>query len=113
MEAARHCASRFRSKSTDPRPVDFALGSQRDAHAGKLNWPSPSRCLTRPFRPRSSTKPHADNVFIRLAGLPVAVGRRIEVTADLGWVRVWCLGDLVADHDRSAVVSPQLSAGGS
>ena len=81
MEAARHCASRFRSKSTDLRPVDFALGSQRDAHAGKLNLPSPSRCLTRPFRPRSSTKPHADNVFIRLAGLPVAVGRRIEVTA--------------------------------
>ena len=31
---------------------------------------------------------------------PLAVGRRIEVTADLGRVRVWCGGDLVADHAR-------------
>jgi transposase len=31
---------------------------------------------------------------------PVAVGRRIEVTADLQRVRVWCAGNLVADHDR-------------
>ena len=31
---------------------------------------------------------------------PVAVGRRIEVTADLGRVRVWCGGALVADHAR-------------
>ena len=32
---------------------------------------------------------------------PVAVGRRIEVTADLGRVRVWCGGALVADHARA------------
>jgi transposase len=31
---------------------------------------------------------------------PVAVGRRIEVTAGLERVRVWCGGNLVADHDR-------------
>jgi transposase len=31
---------------------------------------------------------------------PSAVGRRIEVTADLGRVRVWCQGALVADHAR-------------
>lgn len=31
---------------------------------------------------------------------PVAIGRRIEITADLDRVRVWCEGTLVADHDR-------------
>lgn len=31
---------------------------------------------------------------------PAAVGRRIEVIADLARVRVWCAGRLVADHDR-------------
>jgi transposase len=31
---------------------------------------------------------------------PTAVGRRIEVTADLTRVRVWSEGRLVADHDR-------------
>jgi transposase len=31
---------------------------------------------------------------------PVAVGRRIEMTADLHHVRVWCQGSLVADHAR-------------
>ena len=31
---------------------------------------------------------------------PAAVGRRVEVTADLERVRVWCDGRLVADHDR-------------
>jgi transposase len=31
---------------------------------------------------------------------PVAVGRRIEVTADLEHVRAWCGGTLVADHAR-------------
>lgn len=31
---------------------------------------------------------------------PVAVGRRIEITADLQRVRVWCGGNLVADHAR-------------
>jgi transposase len=31
---------------------------------------------------------------------PAAVGRRIEVTADLDRVRVWCAGTLVADHER-------------
>ena len=43
--------------------------------------------------------------YVRLDGNdysvhPVAVGRRIEVTADLERVRVWCGGALVADHDR-------------
>jgi transposase len=43
--------------------------------------------------------------YVRLDGNdysvhPVAVGRRIEVTADLGRVRVWCGGTLVADHAR-------------
>jgi transposase len=32
---------------------------------------------------------------------PVAVGRRIEVTADLHRVRGWCGGNLLADHDRA------------
>jgi transposase len=31
---------------------------------------------------------------------PSAIGRRIEVTADLHRVRVWCDGRLVADHER-------------
>ncbi|WP_396913742.1 IS21 family transposase [Mycolicibacterium sp.] len=31
---------------------------------------------------------------------PAAVGRRIEVVADLARVRVWCAGRLVAAHDR-------------
>ena len=31
---------------------------------------------------------------------PAAVGRRVEVTADLERVRVGCEGRLVADHDR-------------
>jgi transposase len=31
---------------------------------------------------------------------PVAVGRRIEITADLHRVRAWCGGTLVADHER-------------
>ena len=32
---------------------------------------------------------------------PAAVGRRIEVTADLARVRVWCEGKLAADHERA------------
>jgi transposase len=32
---------------------------------------------------------------------PVAIGRRIEITADLHRVQVWCDGRLVADHDRT------------
>ncbi|WP_421839994.1 IS21 family transposase [Mycobacterium sp.] len=31
---------------------------------------------------------------------PAAIGRRIEIIADLNRVRVWCDGTLVADHDR-------------
>jgi transposase len=31
---------------------------------------------------------------------PAAVGRRVEVAADLEQVRVWCNGRLVADHER-------------
>jgi uncharacterized protein (DUF427 family) len=31
---------------------------------------------------------------------PSVIGRRIEVTADLHRVRVWCDGRLVADHER-------------
>jgi transposase len=31
---------------------------------------------------------------------PAVVGRRVEVTADLERVRVWCEGQLVADHAR-------------
>lgn len=43
--------------------------------------------------------------YVRLDGNdysvhPVAIGRRIEITADLSRVRVWCGGTLVADHDR-------------
>jgi transposase len=53
---------------------------------------------------RTSTRLPRDH-YIRFDGNdysvhPVAVGRRIEVTADLGRVRVWCAGNLVADHDR-------------
>ena len=32
---------------------------------------------------------------------PVVIGRRVEVAADLERVRVWCEGQLVADHGRS------------
>jgi len=31
---------------------------------------------------------------------PTAVGRRVLVRADLDRVRVWCEGDVVADHQR-------------
>jgi transposase len=31
---------------------------------------------------------------------PAVIGRRVEVTADLERVRVWCEGRLVADHER-------------
>ena len=31
---------------------------------------------------------------------PSVIGRRIEITADVHRVRVWCEGKLVADHDR-------------
>jgi transposase len=31
---------------------------------------------------------------------PSVIGRRVEVTADLDRVRVWCDGRLVADHER-------------
>lgn len=53
---------------------------------------------------RNSTRLPRDH-YIRLDGNdysvhPGAVGRRIEVTADLGRVRVWCAGVLVADHER-------------
>lgn len=36
----------------------------------------------------------------RLLGASGRIGRRIEITADLSRVRVWCGGTLVADHDR-------------
>lgn len=47
----------------------------------------------------------AARYYVRLDGNdysvhPVAIGRRIEITADLSRVRVWCGGTLVADHDR-------------
>lgn len=53
---------------------------------------------------RHSTRLPRDH-YVRLDGNdysvhPVAVGRRIEVTADLRRVRVWCAGTLVADHAR-------------
>lgn len=53
---------------------------------------------------RTSTRLPRDH-YVRCDGNdysvhPVAVGRRIEVTADLGRVRVWCGGALVADHAR-------------
>jgi transposase len=53
---------------------------------------------------RTSTRLPRDH-YVRLDGNdysvhPVAVGRRIEVTADLARVRVWCAGTLVADHER-------------
>ncbi|MDT5169119.1 MAG: hypothetical protein QOD02_2450 [Mycobacterium sp.] len=54
---------------------------------------------------RNSTRLPRDH-YVRCDGNdysvhPVAVGRRIEVTADLGRVRVWCGGTVVADHGRS------------
>lgn len=53
---------------------------------------------------RHSTRLPRDH-YVRLDGNdysvhPAAVGRRIELTADLGRVRVWCAGNLVADHAR-------------
>ncbi len=53
---------------------------------------------------RSATRLPRDH-YVRLDGNdysvhPAVVGRRIELTADLGRVRVWCGGTLVADHER-------------
>lgn len=53
---------------------------------------------------RHSTRLPRDH-YVRLDGNdysvhPLAVGRRIEITADLGRVRVWCAGAMVADHER-------------
>lgn len=53
---------------------------------------------------RNSTRLPRDH-YVRLDGNdysvhPAAVGRRIEVTADLARVRVWCAGVMVADHER-------------
>ena len=53
---------------------------------------------------RHSTRLPRDH-YVRLDGNdysvhPVAIGRRIEVTADLGRVRVFCGGAVVADHAR-------------
>ncbi len=53
---------------------------------------------------RASTRLPRDH-YVRCDGNdysvhPVAVGWRIEVTADLGRVRVWSGGHLVADHAR-------------
>jgi hypothetical protein len=35
------------------------------------------------------------------SGDPAVIGRRIEVTADLARVRVFCDGRLAADHERT------------
>ncbi len=53
---------------------------------------------------RSSTRLARDH-YIRLDGNdysvhPAVIGRRIEVVADLGRVRAYCEGRVVADHDR-------------
>jgi transposase len=53
---------------------------------------------------RSSTR-LARDYYVRLDGNdysvhPTVIGRRIEVTADLARVRVFCDGTLVGDHDR-------------
>jgi transposase len=53
---------------------------------------------------RSSQRLPRDH-YVRLDGNdysvhPSVIGRRIEVTADLHRVRVWCDGRLVADHER-------------
>ena len=53
---------------------------------------------------RASTRLARDH-YIRLDGNdysvhPAAIGRRIEITADLARVRVWCGGTMVADHER-------------
>jgi transposase len=53
---------------------------------------------------RHSTRLPRDH-YVRLDGNdysvhPAAIGRRIEVTADLDRVRIWCGGALVGDHAR-------------
>jgi transposase len=53
---------------------------------------------------RTSTRLPRDH-YVRVDGNdysvhPVAVGRRIEITADLGRVQIWCQGNQVADHTR-------------
>ena len=53
---------------------------------------------------RSSQRLPRDH-YVRLDGNdysvhPLVIGRRIEVTADLHRIRVWCDGRLVADHER-------------
>jgi hypothetical protein len=54
---------------------------------------------------RSSARLARDN-YIRLHSNdysvhPAAIGRRIEITADLHRVRLFCDGRIVADHDRA------------
>lgn len=54
---------------------------------------------------RQATRLARDH-YVRLDGNdysvhPAVIGRRIEVIADLGRVRVWCDGRLVADHQRA------------
>lgn len=54
---------------------------------------------------RSSTRLARDH-YVRLDGNdysvhPAVIGRRIEVVADLGRVRVFCDGRVVADHERA------------
>ena len=53
---------------------------------------------------RNSTRLPRDH-YVRLDGNdysvhPALVGRRIEVTVDLGRVRIWCEGAMVGDHAR-------------
>jgi transposase len=53
---------------------------------------------------RSSTRLPRDH-YLRLDGNdysvhPAAIGRRVELRADLHQVQVWCQGRLVADHPR-------------
>jgi hypothetical protein len=54
---------------------------------------------------RHSTRLPRD-YYLRLDGNdysvhPAAIGRRVELHADLDWVRVWCEGRLVAEHPRT------------
>ncbi len=63
------------------------------------------------LRWRTSTRLPRDH-YVRLDGNdytvhPVAVGRRIEVTADLDRVRVWCQGNLVAGRGRRTRRAPR------
>jgi transposase len=83
------------------RALGCAPADRIDADRAAMLWLPPVAPVT---GWRSSLRLPRDH-YIRLDSNdysvhPAVVGRRVEVTADLERVRVWCEGRLVADHGR-------------